>query len=73
MKLASTRNSYLQKPFYITRLQAPHFDEYIANQKKGERVTNDIDQSFTNVNAIVKGLRRLLKNKPVYNASSFWC
>lgn len=58
-----------QKPFAIPDA-APHFVEYIAKQKKGERVLTTLDQNLQqNVNAIVKQHYEILKQNQVHNAS----
>lgn len=58
-----------QKPFTLPDA-APHFVEYIAKQKKGERVQTTLDQSLQqNVNAIVKKNYEILKQNQVYNAA----
>ncbi|MDP5229541.1 MAG: penicillin-binding protein 1C [Cellulophaga sp.] len=58
-----------QKPFALPAA-APHFVEYVAKQKKGERVQTTLDQNLQqNVNAIVKQHYEILKQNQVHNAS----
>ncbi len=58
-----------QKPFTLPDV-APHFVEYIAKQKKGQRVQTTLDQNLQqHVNAIVKKNYGILKQNQVYNAA----
>ncbi|WP_047417213.1 penicillin-binding protein 1C [Cellulophaga sp. Hel_I_12] len=58
-----------QQPFAIPDA-APHFVEFIAKQKKGERVQTTLDQNLQqNVNAIVKKNYDILKENQVHNVA----